>query len=165
MVLKENQKASDFALKDKDGKLHKLSDIKTDYTVIYFYPKDNTPGCTIEANEFTELINDFKKLNAEIIGISGGDEESKRKFCDKHNLKIALLSDPNFEISKKYEVYGEKSFLGKKFLGINRTTFVLDKNKKIIRVYENVKALGHAEEVLNFVKNLSWCTIFIQQTH
>ena len=155
MVLKEGNKSFDFALKDKDGKLHKLLDIKSNYVVVYFYPKDSTPGCTIEANEFTELINDFKKLNAEIIGISGGDERSKIKFCDKHNLKIILLSDPNFEISKKYGVYGGKSFLGKKFLGINRTTFVLDKNKKIIRVYENVKAQGHAEEVLGFVDNLN----------
>ena len=155
MVLKKGDKSFDFALKNKDGKLHKLSDIKSNYVVVYFYPKDSTPGCTIEANEFTELINDFKKLNAEVIGISGGDEESKRKFCDKHNLKITLLSDHNFKISKKYGVYGEKSFLGKKFLGINRTTFVLDKNKKIIMVYENVKVQEHAKEILKFVKNLN----------
>lgn len=155
MTLKENQKAPEFVLKDKDGGIHKLSNIKANYVVVYFYPKDDTPGCTIEANEFTSMLDNFKNLNTEIIGISGGDEESKKKFCEKHNLKINLLSDSNFKIAKKYGVYGEKSFLGKKFFGIKRTTFILDKNRKIIKIYENVKADGHAQQIFDFVKGLN----------
>ncbi|MEK6831022.1 MAG: peroxiredoxin [Nanoarchaeota archaeon] len=151
----ENQKASDFTLKDKTGKMHKLSDIKSKYTIVYFYPKDDTSGCTIEAVQFTGLLNNFKKNDIEIIGVSGGNDESKKKFCDKHNIKITLLSDSDFTIAKKYKVYGEKSFLGKKFLGIKRTTFVLDKNRNIIKTYNNVSPNGHAKEVLEFIKSLS----------
>lgn len=153
-MLKSNDKAPAFELKDKDGKLHKLDEIKSELIVIYFYPKDGTPGCTIEAKEFSGLLNEFKKLKTEIIGISGGDEISKKKFYDNCNLKIILLSDVNFSVCRKYRVYGEKNFMGKKFMGIKRTTFILDKNKKIIKIFENVKALGHAKEVLEFVESL-----------
>lgn len=152
-MLKEGQKAPNFSLKDKEGNIIRLQDFKSKYLVVYFYPKDNTPGCTIEARDLTYYIDDFKKLNTEIIGISGGDEESKKKFCNRYNLKITLLSDPDFQTSKKYGVYKEKSFLGKKFMGIVRTTFVLDKGK-IIKIFENVRANGHAQEVLNFIKHL-----------
>ena len=152
MNLKEGEKAPDFSLKDKDSNLIKLSLIKAEYIVIYFYPKDNTSGCTTEGKEFTQDLEKFKKLNAEVIGISGGDEESKKKFCEKHNLKVRLLSDPDFKISDKYSAYGEKIFLGRKFMGIKRTTFILDKNKKIIKIYEDVKANGHSQEVLEFIK-------------
>ena len=152
MNLKEGEKAPDFSLKDKDSNLIKLSLIKAEYIVIYFYPKDNTSGCTTEGKEFTQDLEKFKKLNAEVIGISGGDKESKKKFCEKHNLKVRLLSDPDFKISDKYSAYGEKIFLGRKFMGIKRTTFILDKNKKIIKIYEDVKANGHSQEVLEFIK-------------
>lgn len=153
-MLKSNDKAPAFELKDKDGKLHKLDEIKSELIVIYFYPKDGTPGCTIEAKEFSGLLNEFKKLNCGVIGISGGNESSKKKFYNDCNLKVTLLSDYNFKVCKNYWVYGEKRFMGKKFMGIKRTTFILDKNKKIIKIFENVKALGHAREVLEFVKSI-----------
>ncbi|MFH1209457.1 MAG: peroxiredoxin [archaeon] len=147
-------KAFDFRLKDKDGKTYSLKEFKKNYIVLYFYPKDSTPGCTLEAKEFNDHLDDFKKLNTQIIGISGGDEKTKTKFCDKHKLKLLLLSDTDFSISKKYKVYREKSFLGKKFLGIVRTTFVLDKSYNIIKQYDKVNPIGHAKEVLKFVKNI-----------
>ncbi len=152
-MLQLNNQASDFSLKDRDGKLHSLNDMKAEYFVIYFYPKDNTPGCTVEAIEFTNDISKFEKLNAKIIGISGGDENTKKTFCEKHNLRILLLSDQDFSVCKKYGVYGEKSFMGKKFLGIKRTTFILNSNKKIIKIYENVKPEGHSKEILESIKN------------
>ena len=153
-MLKINDNAPDFNLKDKDGKNHSLKDINTKYTILYFYPKDDTPGCTIEASEFTSDLDKFEKLNAKVIGISRGDENTKRKFCDKYDLKVLLLSDPDFSTCRKYGVYGEKSFLGKKFLGIKRTTFILDKNIIIIKSYENVTPKMHSEEVLNFLESI-----------
>jgi len=153
-------KAPDFSLNDKENKIYNLSEINTKYLVLYFYPKDNTPGCTIEAKEFSDNLNEFEKINARIIGISGGDNDSKGKFCDKYGLKVLLLSDPDFKVSSEYGVYGEKQFMGRKFMGISRTTFVLDKDKKIIKVYEKVKAIGHADEVLDFIKNL-WNGLWI----
>ena len=147
-------KASDFKLKDKDGISYSLKDIKSEYIVLYFYPKDDTPGCTIEANEFTSHLPEFKKLKATIIGISGGDEKSKTKFCTKYNIKVLLLSDPDFSIAKKYKSYGEKSFMGRKYQGIFRNTFILDKNKNILKTFEKVKPEIHAEEVISFLKNI-----------
>ena len=147
--------AKNFSLEDKNGKIHDLLSLKSKYKVIYFYPKDDTPGCTIEAKEFSELVNDFKKLQTEIIGISGGDNESKKKFCVKYNLNLLLLTDPNFSVSKSYGVYGAKSFMGKKYDGIKRTTFILDQENKIIRIFDEVKALGHAKEILNYIKDTS----------
>lgn len=152
--MKEGMKVPDFELKDKDGKKIKLEDIKSNYIIVYFYPKDNTPGCTIEANEFSSFVEKFKKINTAIIGISGGDEKSKKIFCEKYKLKITLLSDSNFIISKKYGAYGEKSFMGRKFEGIFRNTYILDKDKNIIKIYNNVKAKDHAQEVFDFVSNL-----------
>ena len=152
-MLNINDNAPGFSLKDKDGKVHFLKSIDAEYIVLYFYPKDDTPGCTIEAKEFTNDLNKFEKLNVKIIGISGGDETTKKKFCDKYNLKILLLSDPDFSVCKKYGVYGEKSFMRKKFMGIKRTTFVIDKNKKIVKVYEDVKPEDHSKEILEFIKN------------
>jgi len=152
-MLKQGDKALEFSLKDKDGKLHGLKNIKSNFIIVYFYPKDNTPGCTIEAKEFSDLKKEFDKINCEIIGISGGDKKSKEKFVKSCKLKITLLSDTNFKTCKKYKVYGEKSFMGKKFLGIKRTTFILDKNKKIIKIYGNVKVFNHGKEVLEFVKS------------
>lgn len=152
--MKIGDNAPEFSLKDKDGKNHSLKNIKSARIVIYFYPRDNTPGCTIEANEFNKDLNKFKKLNTTILGISGGDEKSKTKFCNTHDLKFTLLSDTDYKISDKYGVYGEKSFMGRKFMGISRVTFVLDKNKKIIKIYDKVKPLTHSNEVLEFIKSL-----------
>ena len=152
-MIKVGEQAPDFSIRDKEGDIHSLSEINSDYVVVYFYPKDNTPGCTIEAKDFSRDIRKFDKLNTTIIGISGGDEKSKTKFCEKQNLKILLLSDSDFSISNNYGVYGEKSFMGRKYMGISRWTFVLNKNHKIIKIYDKVKPGIHSEEVLEFIKN------------
>ena len=117
-------------------------------------PKDNTPGCTIESKGFNSFLDEFKKLGVTVIGISGGDDNSKKKFCKKYDLNVILLSDPDFSVCKNYKAYGEKHFMGKKYNGIFRVTYILDKDKKIIKIYEKVKSVGHAEEVLNFIKSL-----------
>ena len=150
--LKIGIKAPEFSLKDKDGRFHSLKNIKSKFTIVYFYPKDNTPGCTIEAKTFSNSLREFEKLNTKVIGISGGDEKSKNKFCEKHNLKLILLSDPEFKVSQSYNVYGEKSFMGRKYMGIFRQTFILDKDKKIVKIFEKVKPLKHVKEVLEFLK-------------
>ena len=152
-MLKEGEQAPDFSLRDKDSNIHSLSEINSDYVLIYFYPKDSTPGCTIEAQEFSKDIEEFNELNTNIIGISGGDEKSKTKFCEKHNLKILLLSDSDFSVSNNYGVYGEKSFMGRKYMGISRWTFVLNKDHKIIKIYDKVKPAEHSQEVLEFIRN------------
>ena len=152
-MIKVKEQAPDFSLRDKDGEIHSLSEVNSDYVIVYFYPKDNTPGCTIEAKDFSRDKKEFDKLNTTIIGISGGDEKSKTKFCEKQNLKILLLSDSDFSISNNYGVYGEKSFMGRKYMGISRWTFVLNKNHKIIKIYDKVKPGIHSEEVLEFIKN------------
>jgi len=153
-MIKVGASAPDFALKDKEGKIHKLKDVKANYTIIYFYPKDNTPGCTIEANMFNKDLDKYAKIKTKIIGISGGDEKSKTKFCNKHDLKLLLLSDIDFKVSTKYGVYGEKKFMGRTYMGISRVTFILDKNKKVTKVFEKVKPLVHSNEVLEFLKNI-----------
>ncbi|MEN9625876.1 MAG: hypothetical protein RL557_204 [archaeon] len=153
MVLQENTPAPDFSLKDKEGRVHTLSKIRSSFVIVYFYPKDDTSGCTIEAIEFSAQLAALRKLGAEVIGISGGNEETKRKFCDKHNLKVTLLSDPDFIVCKKYGVYGEKIFLGKNFLGIKRTTFIIQRGN-IVKVFEGVSANGHADEVMEFLKTI-----------
>ncbi len=153
-MLKVKNEAPDFSLKDKDGKLHKLSALKSKYTLVYFYPKDSTPGCTIEAHQFQEHLNEFKKLGVTVWGISGGDEKTKTKFCEKNSLTFTLLSDTDFSVSKKYGVYGEKSFLGKKFLGITRSSYLLNAEKKVLKVYEKVNPFKHTLEVLEDVKKM-----------
>ena len=152
-LLQTGKKAPAFNLPDKDGTKHRLSSFEEDYFVLFFYPKDNTPGCTIEANQFSAHEKKFSDLNTKVIGISGGDEKSKTKFCTKHKLKTLMLSDTDFGVSKKYGVFGPKQFMGKKYEGISRVTYVLDKNKKVIQVYEKVKPAVHAKEVLDFIKS------------
>ncbi|MBS3092998.1 peroxiredoxin [Candidatus Pacearchaeota archaeon] len=152
-MLSENLPAPTFSLQDKDGNFHFLK-TNAKYLVLYFYPKDDTPGCTIEAIEFSKHILDLKKLGAEVIGISGGDNVSKKKFCSKYNLSVTLVSDPDFVVSKLYGVYGEKSFMGKKFYGIKRTTFIISQ-ERIIKIFENVKPQDHVQEIISFLQNLS----------
>ena len=153
-MLSIGKKAPAFSLQDKNNKTVRLKDVDTTFTVLYFYPKDNTPGCTLEAIEFTALEKEFKKANASIIGISGGTNKSKTVFCQKHNLTIPLLSDTDFSVATKYDVYGEKKFMGRTYNGIFRTTFVLDKQKTILRIFENVKVKDHAKEVLTYLQSI-----------
>jgi thioredoxin-dependent peroxiredoxin len=154
MLLKEGVRAPAFALQDKENRTHRLEDLMGEYTVVYFYPKDNTPGCTVEAQAFTKDLKKFSSAKTRVIGISGGDAKSKAKFCEQCKLGVLLLSDSDFRISKKYGVYGEKSFMGRKFLGIKRITFVLDKKGKIIKIFDKVSPKEHSKEVLEFVKSL-----------
>jgi peroxiredoxin Q/BCP len=151
-VIAEGKKAPAFTLQDKDGVKHSLSKVEAEWVVLYFYPKDNTPGCTIEAKSFSSELKKFEKLNALPIGISGGDNTSKQKFCSKHSLRSLLLSDPDFSIAKKYGVYGPKQFMGKKFDGISRVTFILDAKRKVVKVFDKVKPAEHVAEVLAYLK-------------
>ena len=152
-LLEPNSTAPMFTLNDKDGNSIALKDLTSQYTILYFYPKDNTPGCTTEALMFNKHIPDFNKLGAQIIGIGGGDDTSKKKFCEKNNLVLTLLSDPDFKVSKKYGAYGQKKLWGEVFNGINRVTYVLDEDKTILKVFDKVKPKDHAQELLEFLKS------------
>ena len=121
--------------------------------VVYFYPKDDTPGCTKEALEFSELQKEFSKLNTNIIGISKDTIEKHKKFISKHELKIKLVSDENLEICKNFDVWIEKSMYGRKYMGIERSTFLFDENLVLLNAWRKVKVKGHAKEVLNFIIN------------
>lgn len=147
-------KAPNFSLPDKEGVVHSLNNIFAKYIVLYFYPKDDTPGCTIQAKDFTSKLSSFHKKGAHVIGISGLDSKSKANFCRKYNLKHTLLSDSDFKVAKSYNVFGEKQFMGKKYLGIKRTTFILDENKNIIKTFENVTPDNNADEILNYINSL-----------
>jgi peroxiredoxin Q/BCP len=147
--LKTGAKAPAFKLKDKKGVFHSLKSFKSDFKVIYFYPKDDTPGCTIEAKEFTKDLKKFNKVNAAVVGISGGDEKTKSHFCKKFKLKVSLLSDTDFKIAKKYGCYGKKSFMGKTYFGIFRKTFLLNGRDKILKIYDKVSPDIHPQEVLS----------------
>jgi peroxiredoxin Q/BCP len=153
--LKIGQTAPRFSLKDKDGKAYSLGASKTDYTVLYFYPKDDTPGCTLEAKEFSKFIEKFHARNVSVVGVSGGNEKTKAKFCAKHALKVPLVSDTDFKVAKSYGAYGTKQFMGRTFQGIFRKTFLVDNAGKIARIFDTVKPEGHAEEVLAAIDDLS----------
>ena len=152
MAISVGSKAPDFKLKDKNGKVYSLASLKAKHIVLYFYPKDDTSGCTLEAKGFNKQLADFKKLGATVIGISGGDEKSKATFCKKYGLNLPLLSDTNFAVSKKWNSYGTKSFMGRKYTGVLRKTFVLDSSLKIVKIYDSVKPETHSAEVLKFLK-------------
>jgi peroxiredoxin Q/BCP len=152
--LKVGAKAPRFELLDKDGMTVKTSWSKSDFTVLFFYPKDNTPGCTIEANEFSGSLKSFQKRNVSVVGISGGDEKSKAKFCAKYSLEVCLVSDSDFEASQAYGVYGEKKFMGRTFNGIHRKTFIVDSRGVVAYVFSSVKPEGHAADVLGVIDEL-----------
>lgn len=147
--LAEGSIAPDFTMKDKDGKAIELSDLRGKKSVVvYFYPKDFTPGCTMEATEFSRDYKKFKDADIEIVGISPDDEESHQKFRSKMKMPYPLVADTENEVSRKYCVYGLKSFMGREYMGVNRSTFLVDKTGKIARIYKKVKPAGHSQEVL-----------------
>lgn len=152
--VKEGALAPSFTLTDQRGRTVSLQSLKTNYTVIYFYPKDDTPGCTIEAKGFNTLLSKLKRCGAQIIGISAQDSASKDKFCKKYRLKLQLLSDPKFEICKKYDAYGTKKFMGRSYKGIFRKTFLLDKKKRVIKIFDKVTPDEHPQEVLDYIQQL-----------
>ena len=153
-MIKENTKAPDFTLPSTNGENQKLKDLLGKFVVIYFYPKDDTPGCTIETNDFNKLLPKFKKLNCEIFGISKDTIKSHDKFREKFKIKFDLLSDEEIKVLKKYKVWGKKKFMGREFMGIIRSTILIDKKGKIIKVWDNVKVKDHAKEVLETLKSL-----------
>ncbi len=146
------KKAKNFKLLGTSNKLVELNKIKSKYTVLYFYPKDDTPGCTLETKDFNMFYNKFVKLRCEIYGISKDTIESHLKFKKKYKLKFELLSDENKIAIKNFKVWGKKKFMGKEFMGLIRSTFLLKKNN-IIKEWRNVRVNGHAEEIYNFIKN------------
>ena len=147
----KNIKAPNFKLISTSNKIIELKKIKSKYIVLYFYPKDDTPGCTLETKDFNSLLNKFKKLDCAIFGISKDDLKSHLKFKKKYNVKFDLLADEKKEAIKDYKTWGKKKFLGREFIGQIRSTFLI-KDKKIINVWRNVKVKNHAEEVLNYLK-------------
>jgi peroxiredoxin Q/BCP len=150
-IIKEGDVPINFNFYDKEGTKYELNDILgRKKLIIYFYPKDFTPGCTVEAEEFTKDYDKFSENEIEIIGISPDSEESHLKFREKLKIPYMLASDEDNKISKIYGVYGIKKFMGKEYYGTNRTTFLIDKNRKIIKVFSKVKPANHSEEVLSY---------------
>ena len=152
--MKENSKAPGFSLPSTSNNKYSLKDSLGKYIVLYFYPKDDTPGCTIETNDFNRLLPKFKKLNCEILGISKDNLKSHDKFRDKYKIKFDLLADEEIKVLKKYKVWAKKKFMGREFMGIVRTTFLIDKKGKIIKIWNNVKVKDHAKEVLETLQNI-----------
>lgn len=152
-MLKEGAKAPSFSLPDSDGKMRKLSDYKGKKNVVlYFYPKDDTPGCTIEARDFTKHLAEIHRLNAEVLGVSSDGEESHCDFTDKYKLKVTLLSDPKSRTIKKYDAYGDKGIFG---WGTLRKTYIIGKDGKIAKIYPKVQPFGHAVQVIKDIKGLT----------
>ncbi len=147
-MIEAGKKAPEFTGKDQDGEKVKLSDYKGKKVVLYFYPKDDTPGCTKQACSLRDGFSELKKNNIEVIGVSADTEESHQKFIGKYDLPFTLLADTDKEITNKYGVYGEKNMYGKKFMGIKRTTFLIDEEGKIKKIFKRVKTAEHADEVL-----------------
>jgi len=152
-MLKENDRAPDFSLISDEGKKINLKDFRGKKVILYFYPKDNTSGCTTEACSFRDSIKIFKKNNAVVIGISKDDISSHKKFKEKYALPFNLLSDESLETIKDYGVWKEKNMYGKKYMGIERTTFLIDEKGIIRKIYPKVKVIGHIKEILNELKN------------
>lgn len=151
--VKEGSSAPDFAMKDSKGKTIRLSDLRGKKSVVaYFYPRDFTPGCTTEAAEFTKDYEKFKAAGIEIVGVSPDSEESHEKFRDKMGIPYLLVADTDNEISKKYGVYGLKNFMGREYMGVNRSTFLVDKTGKIVKVFRRVKPAGHSKEVFDALR-------------
>ena len=153
-MIKENKLAPNFKIPSSNNKEFELKKNKDEFLLIYFYPKDNTPGCTIEAKDFSKLYKNFKKLNCEVIGVSKDTIENHKKFINKFKLPFQLLSDEKNIVLKKYGAWGEKNMYGKKFMGIKRTSVLLNVKGKIVKIWNNVKVKDHANEVLNFLKKV-----------
>ncbi|MBW3583118.1 MAG: thioredoxin-dependent thiol peroxidase [Euryarchaeota archaeon] len=148
------EKAPDFQSSDQDGKTWTLQDFQGESLVLYFYPKDDTPGCTREACGFRDLQAEFEELGARIVGVSPDDTDRHARFAEKHELPFTLLSDPDHETAEAYGVWKEKNMYGRKFWGIERTTFIIGPDGTIVKVYPRVKVNGHVEKVFEDVKGL-----------
>jgi thioredoxin-dependent peroxiredoxin len=152
MATEIGDNAPEFNLPDQNGGLISLASLAGKNIVLYFYPKDDTSGCTIESKDFSCMVDDFAKLNTIIIGMSPDGTKSHMKFQTKHDLKITLLSDEEKSVLSAYDVWKEKSMYGKKYMGVERSTFLIDTSGKIKKVWRKVSVPGHAQEVLDAVK-------------
>ena len=153
-MLKENTKDPNFQIPSTSKEIFALKDSIGKFVVIYFYLKDDTPGCTIETHDFNKLLSKSRKLNCEVYGISKDTLKSHDKFRDKYKIKFDLLADEELTVLKKYKVWGKKKFMGREFMGIIRSTFLIDKKGKIIKIWKNVKVKDHAKEVLETLKSI-----------
>ncbi len=154
MKLKSNQIAPNFKLASTDGTTFELKSIKKKNIILYFYPKDDTPGCTLESKDFSKLNSMINKNNTVVLGVSKDSMESHLKFKKKYKLKFDLLSDEKLFVIKKYGVWGTKSFLGKKYKGVIRSTFLINSKGKIHKMWSNVRVKDHAKSVLEELKNI-----------
>lgn len=153
-MLKTGTKAPAFTLPDQEGKMHSLKDQKGKWTLIYFYPKDDTPGCTVEACTIRDNYSSFKKMGITVWGISVDPVKKHAKFVEKYSLPFTLLADEEKEVVNAYKVWGKKKFMGREYMGTNRVSFLIDPDLKIAKVYEEVKPANHATEVLADAKEL-----------
>ena len=147
-MLKEGNAAPAFTANNANGETVRLKDLRGQKVVLYFYPKDDTPGCTKEACSFRDAFSVFKKRGIEVLGVSVDSEASHRKFAAKYNLPFTLLADPDHKIADAYRVYGEKKFMGRTYMGVKRMTFLINEKGKIQKVFEKVKPEEHARDVL-----------------
>ena len=154
MTLKINSKAPSFEISATSISKYSLKNSIGKYVVLYFYPKDDTPGCTIETNDFNKLFSKFKKLDCEVYGVSKDSLKSHDKFRNKYKIKFNLLADEEIKVLKKYKVWGKKKFMGREFMGIIRTTYLIDRKGKILKVWDNVKVKNHAKEVFETLQNI-----------
>jgi len=153
-MLRVGDKAPDFELKDQTGKAHKLSSYKGKGIVMYFYPKDLTPGCTIEACSFRDNYDAYKKKGIVVFGVSADTVDMHQRFAERFELPFPLLADTEKEVCKKYGVWGEKSFMGRKFMGINRITFFIGTDGKVKKVFKEITVKTHAQDILKEAKEL-----------
>jgi len=153
-MVAEGIKAPVIKLKNQDGKIISLNDFNDQNIVLYFYPKDNTSGCTKEACNFRDEFPKFGKLDAVIMGVSPDSVESHKKFVEKYNLPFDLLSDEKKEVVKKYDVWKEKNMYGRKYMGVVRSTFIIDKNRIIRKIFSKVKVADHNKEVMETLKEI-----------
>jgi thioredoxin-dependent peroxiredoxin len=153
-LIEPGRKAPAFTLSDQSGNTHKLSDYAGRPVVLYFYPKDDTPGCTQETCDFRDRLPQFKKSKALVFGVSILDEKSKAKFAEKYNVNFPLLADADHSVAEKYGVWQEKTNYGRKYLGIARTTYLIDGDGKVAKRWDNVKVPGHAAAVYDALAEL-----------
>jgi len=142
------QDAPDFSSPDRNGEIISLKNYQDRWLILYFYPKDNTPGCTTEAKDFTSYAKEFNKLGADIVGISPDSEKSHGKFIDKHDLSVKLLSDPEHQVIEAYGAWRLKKFMGKEYMGVVRSTFLISPDRQIVKVWDKVRVKAHVEKVL-----------------
>jgi peroxiredoxin Q/BCP len=153
-MLEVGDKAPAFTLADQDGKEHSLADYLGKWVLIYFYPKDMTPGCTMQACGVRDAKPDFEKLDAVVLGVSKDSESSHKKFEDKHDLNFTLLSDESTDMIQAYGAWKEKSMFGKKYMGIQRMSYLINPDGEVAKVYEKAKTASHAEDVLKDLEKL-----------